>query len=232
MVEILDAAAQILCPTQESFNTCQQFINEFAYQGPVQQLLFFLFFPTVFIILFVFILTRTLPFLGGGAQGDKAHQGLRLLLSVAFYAFIIVQGWYSIALVLAKFWFVVIIVLAGLWYFVRGHFGGQGGGGAGGHMLGAKGERSILKEMLFGKKLEPWKVGEIVANTRLIEHEKKLLNARMAVLQDELKKFSGPGHEREREHIVASIKNLKQQIAELDKIKKEHYEYTPRREAA
>ncbi len=219
MVEILDAAAQILCPTQESFNTCQQFINEFASQGPIQQLLFFLFFPTVFIILFVFILTRALPFLGGGAQGDKAHQGLRLLLSVAFYAFIIVQGWYSIALVLAKFWFVVIIVLGGLWFFVGGHFGKEGKAG---QMLGVSGSDSKLRQAFLGRRIinpVEWKAAQ-----KLYDEDIKVLNNEIKKLE-ELKKKAGS--ERERAMIIEDISTKTAKLETLEKKKKMHLPYDP-----
>ena len=225
MVELLDAAAQVLCPTPDSFNACQQFINELASEGPVQQMLFFLFFPTIFIILFIYILTTRFPLI-------SENKGIRFLMAIAIFALTIVQGWYPAALAISRFWFIAVIILGGLWFFVGGHFRGRQEGGTGRlyGITGGKAGRSLLKEMLLGKKLiNPM---EIAANNRLIEDEKKILEARIKTLQDELKKYVGAGHEREREHIVASIKNLKAQIAELDKIKKEHYEYIPSRKEA
>jgi ribosomal protein S11 len=86
----------------------------------------------VFFFLFIYI--------GSGSilgKGVSDHKGIKLLIAVAAFIFIILQGWYPIILALGELWFVVIPIIF-LWYFVMRHFG-KGGGMPGGGMSGAGG---------------------------------------------------------------------------------------------
>ena len=118
MEEVLEVLVNILCPTSESYSSCVSFLHSHASQGIFVQLIYFLFFPTLFIILFVYILSKSV--LKGGL-GTKAS-GLRILIGIAVYIYIIINGWYAAALPLAEFWIVIIIVLFGVWYFISNHF--------------------------------------------------------------------------------------------------------------
>jgi hypothetical protein len=136
-VDIMQTLVEILCPQNpmitNAASTCNQFISSHAAYGEFGQLLYFLFFPTIFIILFIYILTTfVLP-------GAGPKKGLRMLIAAAVYIFIIINGMYSIVLPISEIWFIVIIFLFGLWYFVRHHFGGGGGGGGRGVMPGLGG---------------------------------------------------------------------------------------------
>jgi len=212
MVEILETLAQILCPTPDSLSSCTQFINEFAYQGPAYQLLYFLFFPTIFIIVFIFVITRTIPIIN---LGD--HKGIRLLMSLAIYAFIIINGWYSLALVLARVWFVLIIVLFGMWFFIGKHFGDNQRGGATARLPGIGGS---LRDAVFGQKeLDPRR---IFANRKLLEDEIKVYRAQLNELEHYVKTLSDP---KERDRVNGDISQLKKEISRLEHIKKQGLKY-------
>jgi len=107
---------------------------------PFEAIFYLIFFPTVFILLFIYILSNFI-FRGGEMQS----RGLRILVSVAIYMFIIVGGWYSLFIALSRIWWIVIILLAGLWIFVR-HF--TGGGGGSGAMPSATGKKQYVLSRL------------------------------------------------------------------------------------
>jgi hypothetical protein len=109
------------------------------YPNPLEGLFYLIFFPTVFIVLFIYILSgRVLSAVGSD------HQGLRLLVAVSVYIFIIMQGWYTLFISLSKMWYILIILLFGFWWFFRGHKGG--GGGKGGALSGITGKGTGLLE--------------------------------------------------------------------------------------
>ena len=121
--EVFDVLINILCPTYESASVCRDFVNAPSHQvlAPVGPLLYFLFFPSVFIILFIYILSNSI------LKGGGLTQGLRFLIAVSVYAYIIISGWYYIFLPLSEIWFVIIIILGFLYLIIR-HFGGEGSG--------------------------------------------------------------------------------------------------------
>jgi hypothetical protein len=131
--EILQPLVAFFCPTPEAASSCNDFINSHsAVLPPIGPVFYFLLFPIVFTILFVYILANNiLP--GGGLKG-----GMKVLIGTSVFIFIIISGWYPIMLMLSEFWFIMIIVLFGAWYFIGKHKGGGGGGGGGGsgHMPG------------------------------------------------------------------------------------------------
>lgn len=94
-------------------------------------LVMFFFIPTVFIILVVYMMVaRVLP-----AQ----YSGLRFLLGIAAYLFIIVGGYYSLFAYLAGPYFLFLILIMGLLFYFTRHFHGAqtpqtGGGGQQGLM--------------------------------------------------------------------------------------------------
>jgi hypothetical protein len=91
-------------------------VSEYAAQGVFYQIFYLFLFPTIFVIIFVWILTNKI-------MGQ--HKGLRILLSVAVYAFIILQGYYTWFVMFSKYWLVGLITL-GFFYFISY----RGGGGA------------------------------------------------------------------------------------------------------
>ncbi len=84
----------------------------------IRDLILFLFIPSVFIILFVYMIMGRLFSSLAGAQ-----QKLRLLVGVALYLFIVASGYYSMFALLAGPYFLFLIFILGLVYFIPGHFG-------------------------------------------------------------------------------------------------------------
>ena len=139
-LEILEALVGFFCPTSEAASTCREFIsNHSQVLPPIGPLFYFLLFPIVFTILFVYILANNiLP--GGGLK-----LGMKLLIGISVFIFIIISGWYPIMLVLSEFWFIMIIVLFGAWYFIGKHRGGGGEGKPKGRMPGLLGSAFNFK---------------------------------------------------------------------------------------
>jgi hypothetical protein len=127
-VEILNWLVGFFCPTSEAASTCREFISSHSdVLPPIGPIFYFLLFPAVFTILFIMILMDSVKV----AQGNK---GIKVLLGVTAFVFIIISGWYPIMLILSEFWYIAIILLGFLW-FLKGHFG-KGGGDKGGGVKG------------------------------------------------------------------------------------------------
>ncbi|MBN2330722.1 MAG: hypothetical protein JXC85_02805 [Candidatus Aenigmarchaeota archaeon] len=139
MADILQIVQQFLCYGNSD---CINMFNSYA-SKPMEGLFYLVFFPIVFIIIFIYLLAhRYFP----------DHRSLNILLSLAFFAFIILQGWYYFFMILGQLWYIVIILLGFLWMALFGLLGkgksGGGGqartGGSGGMfdgVLGAAGKR-------------------------------------------------------------------------------------------
>ena len=124
--DVTEFLMEILCQ-QNTVAQCQQFVAE--YQDPVMQTIYFFFFPTVFVILFIHVLSSKVA--------DNIGAKFRILIAVAIFVFIVVQGWYHFLLILSRMWFISIIVLGGLWAFLNmGLKSGGGGGGSQKSVLG------------------------------------------------------------------------------------------------
>jgi hypothetical protein len=137
MADIYGILISVLCPTQGSDSVCRDFINAPGHQtlAPLGPLFYFLLFPSVFIILFVFILSGRMV---------HQHAGVRLLFGVTAFIFIIISGWYPVFLFLSEFWYMFAIMLIGLWVFVKMFWGGGGGNGPkGSNMPGMGGLNSL-----------------------------------------------------------------------------------------
>ena len=96
------------------------------YPNPIEGLFYLVFFPSVFAILFIYVLS------GSIIRGSESFpKGLRLLIGISVFLFIIFQGWYTALVSISKLWFILIIILGGLWWFIKAHFGegGKAGGG-------------------------------------------------------------------------------------------------------
>ncbi len=116
MAEPLDSLIDLLCRSGTS-SDCQRFVSGF--QDPASQLVFFIFFPLVFLVIFCWILGQ------GVSQGNAKFA---LLVGVAVFLFIVFQGWYHIFLNVSRFWFIAVIVLGGF-YVVMNRMGPASGGG-------------------------------------------------------------------------------------------------------
>jgi len=128
-LELMDMLVQFLCPTSNSASLCQNFIS--AHQSvmpPFGQYIYFLFFPTVFLLLFLWIVFK---------DAIKANKGISLIATIAVYVFIIIQGLYPIFLALGELWIIVIFLLGFLYFIIHRFRGEGGGGGKGGGMTRA-----------------------------------------------------------------------------------------------
>jgi hypothetical protein len=121
--EIFEVLTQILCPGN-AIGSCQNFISSHsdAPYGVMGQLFYFLVIPTVFLILLIFFLIGTLPKLA-------PHPGVRILVSVVIFIYIIISGWYPILLFLGDMWFFATITIGALYFFLKKVEGGGGGMG-------------------------------------------------------------------------------------------------------
>ena len=95
-----------------------------GYGSDIEALFYLLFFPTVFIILFVYVVVGAVLDKTGGKEGV-----LRLLVSVTMYAFIIFEGYYNLFVSLSKLWWLLLATLVGVWIFIRQFIQGGGNGG-------------------------------------------------------------------------------------------------------
>lgn len=150
MASVLDLIQDFLCYGNSQ---CIQEFNRYAYQ-PIEGIFYLVFFPILFIIVFVYLLSNKL---------FGTHKGLRVLLAVAIFALIILQQWYFLFMQLGKMWYFGLIILGFFWlilYGLRGGIGGAqaraGGDGGGGITSGlvkrimsdVKGETKNLEKEL------------------------------------------------------------------------------------
>jgi hypothetical protein len=145
-LEILEALVGVFCPTSEAASTCREFIsNHSQVLPPIGPLFYFLLFPIVFTILFIYILSSTI------LHGGNLTKGMRLLVGISVFIFIIISGWYPVMLVLSEFWFIMIIVLFGAWYFIGKHRGGGVGspGKGGGSLPGLGGISGEITSRIY-----------------------------------------------------------------------------------
>jgi len=126
MADILQILQQFLCYGNSD---CINLFNQYSYK-PMEGLFYVVFFPIVFIILFIFIVSSSI----------SPNRGFRALISVAVFAFIIMQGWYYLFATLGKFWLYLLVFLGFIWILIHTFVGRskeEGGGGAKGRVGGA-----------------------------------------------------------------------------------------------
>jgi hypothetical protein len=119
MVDILQILQQFLCYGNSN---CINLFNQYS-SKPMEGLFYVVFFPILFIVLFIFLIARAI----------SPNKGFRALISVAVFAFIILQGWYYLFATLGQFWLYLLIFLGFIWILVHTFIGEpkQGGGGGG-----------------------------------------------------------------------------------------------------
>jgi len=193
MVDVLDFLVNFLCQANTQ-SQCWEFIN--GYADPTQQLVFFLFFPTIFVIIFITELSNTI----------SASKKLGVLFSLAIYMFIVFQGWYYIALTLSKMWFIAVIILVGFWVVLTKMGAGGGGGTRGGN--GNTG-RSLLdaakKIAIKNTALNPYEIAQLRTEIERLEQAKN-------ALEKQKKHASG---ERGMEEFDAKIAEIERELSDL-----------------
>lgn len=138
------------------------------YSAPLDQFLYTVFFPSIFVILLVYIIANRFATFGGM---------WKILIGVAIYVFIIVfppnatYSLYSMFAPLGQVWFILIIILVGIYAFFKTLFPGEGGGAG-----GAQGSRSRLGSQLTGRL---WKqaTGQVGDIEKMIRSELSALKA-------------------------------------------------------
>jgi len=140
------------------------------YYSALDQFLYVLFFPSIFIILIVYMIAHEIT-------KYKAPTGFSMMLGVAIYIFIVVwppneaYSLYSMVAPLGQIWFILIIVLVGIGVMLKTLFpgGDEKGGG------GAQGLSSGLGKQLTGRL---WKQA-----TGQISDLEKMLNSELQALK-------------------------------------------------
>lgn len=173
------------------------------YPNEIEAMFYLLFFPTIFIILFIYILTNFI-FRGG----EMKSKGLRLLISVGAYAFIIFQGLYSLFVSLSQLWWLMAILLVGLFAFIKFMFtGGGDGGDRPGHLPGVGGGA-------FGG----WAKGrmrDVISGDR--EKLKKTINDRIKTLHGIINQMKHSPTGKEMGELVGQYWNIRQDAENLIK---------------
>ena len=162
MADILDVLIQILnidCGVAQCY-----------YANPMEGLFYLFFFPTIFIILFIYILTNFI------FRGSGKIQGLRILIAVGAYAFIIFERLFTMVVGLSRLWWILTIILVGLYAFIRFLFKGGEEGGSKGAMP------DIGKGGLGGTARE---IGKLILKKKL---QKPLISA-LGLKDDETKRY-------------------------------------------
>ena len=133
MVDLVDSFIGFFCQ-RDTASQCSQFI--YQYPEISEQIVWLVLFPTVFLLMFIYLLTDGIIKHIGSDEKKK----FQLLVAVSIYLFIVFQGWYHYVLGIAKYWFIVVILLSGFFIFISkmggvnaASGGGGGGGGGGGH---------------------------------------------------------------------------------------------------
>lgn len=92
--------------------------------GTMEMLVRGLFLPTIIIIVGIYFIL--------GKMAHLTNAGLRLLLGVGIYLFIIINGWYGGFVQITQAYMIFLIVILGILFFIPSHFTGGGGGGSSG----------------------------------------------------------------------------------------------------
>lgn len=127
MASILDILIQVLnidCGVVQCY-----------YASEIEAMFYIFFFPTIFIILFIYILTSFI-FRGGGKV-----MGLKLMIAIGAYAFIVFEHLFTMFVSISRMWWLLTILLVGLFAFIRFLFKGGEEGGAKGGLSGVGGKR-------------------------------------------------------------------------------------------
>ena len=200
MVEVLELAMQLLCQ-QDTLSKCEEFIS--GYADPLQQVLFFLFFPAIFIIIFIEQLSSIVT----------SAKRYSTLFGVAVFIFIVIQGWFHYFLLFGKYWFMSVIIIGGFFVMLRKM--GPGGGGekgkGGSRVVEEAGKNTadmFVKAITGGRELNPLRSG---AQKEAAKIELKEIEQLRAKLEERLKNAT----DRQKEPIEREVVNLIQKEHEL-----------------
>src|SRR3989338_1556000 len=178
MVDLIDTLVTFLCQ-QNTASNCQQFIS--AYSDPVQQLLFFLLIPVVFLIIFITLVSsEAVPKLG---------KKFGTLIGIVIIVFIIVQGYYHYFLIISKLWIYVLVLLVGGWFILKYVFARRskkenaGGGGQGEYSYGSGGHGGKGSD-LFGGYISGATKGLAARTSKYFKDAERRLQGQLKRLED------------------------------------------------
>jgi hypothetical protein len=178
---------------------------ECNYANPLEGLFNLLFFPSVFIILLIFMLANFVL----GRAGLTDNKMLHLILTIALFAFIIFQDLYTMFVSLSTVWFYAVILLVGLFVILKMFFKGEGGRSTGAlHAIpGGKGGKSLVKRVIQATGRDP-DLGLLTQTTdiKVLERNIEKIDDAIAV-QEDLKK--NEPDERSRNTCTIEISRLK-----------------------
>ncbi len=153
----------------------------------INDLIMFLIIPTIFIIFVVFILLGRLA---------VAQRGIRILIGIGIYLFIVAGGYYSTFALLAGPYFIFLIFILGLLYFIPSHFRVRGGGGmpggAGASLEGAEtslAKQLVTKQIMLNQQEAGLKRARQANDPRTADYESRVaeLKAEIKVLEGEIR---------------------------------------------
>lgn len=159
MADLMQILADILQITPQQ-------VSEYAAQGPLYQIFYLIFFPTLFIIFLIFIIFRIV----------STSKKIGFLVAVAVYAFIVLQGYYQFFVTMSKYWLFGLLVL-GFIYMLLLKFR-PGAEGAKAKSFSGGGVINFLEDMT-GKKLNPAQVMKL--SGRIDRDVKKLVESKKAL---------------------------------------------------
>ena len=155
MADIMDIFIQF-------FQISPNLVSKYANENPIYQLFYLFFFPTIFILIFIYLITSKGPI--------SQQKGLKLLVSVAVFAFIIISGYYSYFVMFSEYWLFGLLILGVVYMFwSRGGFYGKEG-----QTAQTKGISGGLRGDLF-KVIKGKMTGEFKDRVQMIESQMKVI---------------------------------------------------------
>lgn len=160
----------------------------------IQDLIMFFFVPTVFLVLTIYIIV--------GRIVHHGHKGLRLLLGIAVYLFVIAGGYFSFFVLLSGPYFVYLIfIVGGLYYFME-HF--TGGKKEGAFSLGKNDHYPVDDNWLKKTLAKPGALG--MKERHRLQRDLRTIEARMAPIQRNLRS-AGQSNNPDSQRAIAELQN-------------------------
>jgi hypothetical protein len=167
----------------------------------VNDMVMFLFIPTVIIILFIYVIMQRL---------NIGNAPLRLLFGLAIYSYIIVGGFYQAFALAVGPYFLILIFILGLFYFITAHFR------VGGHAHGSAESLGGINDISNIRKIRHYLgIGELnPVNRDWLTRELTSIEERIRRLEEDMRK-SGGGDDRTKihlDHLRATAQEIREKL--------------------
>lgn len=147
------------------------------YPNPIEGLFYLVFFPSIIIIIFVYILSDVaMKKITGGE-----HKSIKLLIAISVFTYIILQGWFTVFVSITNAWFIITIVFLGVLVFISRFIGED-------EKVKPHGTLSALMKYP-AKRFRKEVIGDVKETEKEIENKLK----QMETLVEELKEASRRG---------------------------------------